>query len=84
MLEKEDVWLKMDSTYKFNCIYFFRLDETTYGQPFLIRRVADRKNWAPIYVDDVAIIFLKRNEKNAVIISKYELPPSTFNSTPTQ
>jgi len=83
MLEKEEVWQKMDSTYKFNCIYFFRLDETPYGQPFLIRRLSDRANWAPVYVDAVTLIFLRRNEQNKTVIQQFELPKEMFESKPT-
>lgn len=84
MLEKEAVWIKMDSVYNFNSIFFYRQDQTPFGQPFLIRRVNDRKNWAPIFVDDVAIIFVKRVEKNKTIIDQYELPPEIFNAVPTK
>ncbi len=47
------------------------------AQPFLIRRVFDPA-WAPVFVDDTTIILLKRNEINASIIEKYELPQSVF------
>ncbi|HNW89658.1 MAG TPA: hypothetical protein PKN48_08330 [Bacteroidales bacterium] len=78
MLEKEEVWQQVNAKYKFNCIYFFRLDETPFGQPFLIKRLNDRNNWAPVYVDDAVIILLKRNLLNQAIIQQYELPPETF------
>ncbi|HQP16827.1 MAG TPA: hypothetical protein PLB59_12770 [Bacteroidales bacterium] len=78
MLEKETVWQQFDKKYQFNCIYFFRLDETPFGQPFIIKRINDRGTWAPVYVDDAAIILLKRNARNQSLIQQYELPPETF------
>jgi len=78
MLEKEEVWQQINSKYNFNCIYFFRLDETPFAQPFLIQRINDRENWATVYVDDVIIILLKRNNENQALIQHYELPASMF------
>lgn len=81
MLEKENVWQALNAKYNFNCIYFFRLDETPHAQPFLIRRINDRTNWAAVYVDAATIILLKRNEQNSSIIKQFELPPETFKVT---
>ncbi|PCJ88084.1 MAG: hypothetical protein COA57_03760 [Flavobacteriales bacterium] len=81
MQEREEKWNEMDEKYGINCIYFFRHDNTPHAQPFLIRRIEDPK-WAPVFVDDFAIIFLKRNEKNAVLIRQYELPKEMFRSVP--
>ena len=77
MQEKEDVWKRVDEQYQFNVIYFFRQDMTPWAQPFLIRRLKD-PFWAAVFVDDYAIIFLKRNEKNAALIEADELPKSIF------
>ncbi|MBI4648300.1 MAG: hypothetical protein HY738_17380 [Bacteroidia bacterium] len=78
MLEKEEVWQQINAKYNFNCIYFFRLDETPFAQPFLIRRINDRANWAPVYVDGAIIILLERNTENQTIIQKFELPADMF------
>ena len=80
MQENESVWKKYDERYRFNAIYFFRLDMTPWAQPFLIRRISDPA-WAPVYVDDLAIIFLRRTADNAGIIRQYELPKSMFLAT---
>ncbi len=79
MLEHDAVWETYDNKYDFNCIFFFRKDNTQFGQPFLIRRLND-KNWAPVFVDDVNIILLKRNQKNHELIKQYELPESMFSA----
>ncbi len=77
MQENDDVWQKMEKRYGFNAIYFYRHDMTPWAQSFLIRRIRDVR-WAPVFVDDYTIIFLKRNPKNARLIRMYELPPWMF------
>jgi hypothetical protein len=75
----EGKWRELDRRYGFNCIYFFRLDDTQHAQPFLFRRIKDPA-WAPVYVDGETIILLKRNEVNAELIRRFELPPEMFRS----
>lgn len=77
MQEDEQMWLKQDVQYGFNAIYFYRHDLTPWAQPFLIRRLQDPL-WAPVFVDSMTIILLKRNEINAPIIRQHELPESLF------
>ncbi len=77
MQENSAVFQQVDNQYHFNAIYFYRLDLTPWAQQFLNRIVRDSA-WAPVYVDSETIILLKRNAKNASIISKYELPQSMF------
>ena len=77
MQEKEETWLEMEKKYGFNCIYFYRHDNTPHAQPFLIRRIND-PSWAPIFVDNYTIILVKRNNKNAALIKQFELPKSMF------
>ncbi len=81
MQENENKWRELSLKYDFNAIYFYRHDNTPNAQPFLIRRVND-EDWAPVFVDDFTIIFLKRNEKNNNLIKKFELPKSLFISVP--
>jgi len=52
---------------------------TPWAQQFLIARVKDPE-WAPVFVDEQTIIFLKRNASNAPVISRFELPKSMFNT----
>lgn len=77
MQENKDIWNKTMSQYNFNAIWFYRLDATPWAQNFLIAQISDPL-WAPVYVDDFTIIFLRRNEKNADVIKKYELPQNIF------
>lgn len=77
MQEDDMVWNTELKKENFNVIYFYRLDYTPWAQSFLIRRISDPL-WAPVYVDDKTIIFLKRSDQNKKIIDRYELPKSLF------
>ena len=56
---------------------FSRLDATPWGQNFLVSRINDPQ-WAPVFVDQYTIIFLKINEKNEAIIKNHEIPYQQF------
>lgn len=75
--ENEEEWQKQEEKYQFKAIFFSRLDATPWGQKFLISRVKD-DNWAPVFVDDYTIIFLKRNSQNKKIIREYEISQEKF------
>jgi len=77
MQNNEKIWKKQLTKWNFNAIYFYRLDITPWAQKFLIERIKDPL-WAPIFVDDYTIIFLRKNQKNAEIIKEYELPKNMF------
>ncbi len=77
MQDNETVWNTELEKWNFNVIYFYRNDLTPWAQKFLVTRVSDPL-WAPVFVDDYTLIFLRRNEKNIDIIKKYELPQSMF------
>jgi len=77
MQEKEEKWEQENKKYNFNTVFFYRLDLTPWGQNFLVSRIKD-PSWAPVYVDDWSIIFVKRNAQNQALIQKYELPKEIF------
>lgn len=77
MQENNDVWKKMDDKHQFNAIFFSLRDQTPWGQKFLVTRIDDTA-WAPVYVDQYAIIFLKKNEQNKSIIQHYQVPRNYF------
>ncbi|MCX6817099.1 MAG: hypothetical protein NTZ93_04495 [Candidatus Beckwithbacteria bacterium] len=77
MQEDDQVWQKQLEKYQFQAIIFSIKDFTPWGQQFLIQRVKDPE-WAPVYADQRVIIFLKRNEKNAPVISQFELLKERF------
>ncbi len=81
MQENNELWKAADVKYSFNAIFFFWRDMTPWGQQFLISRISDPE-WAPVFTDESAIIFLKRNEANTPIIDRYEIPKSSFRISP--
>lgn len=70
-------WLAAVEQYRFNVILYSFDDVSPYATPFIIRRLQDPA-WAPVYADKYAIIFLKRNQQNAALIQKFEIPPGSF------
>ena len=77
MQENADAWKRVSEEYDFNAIYFATSDVTNWGQDFLVKRIKDPQ-WAPVFADDYAIIFLKRNEKNRDLISRFEVSQDRF------
>lgn len=77
MQENDELWKEQDEKYNFNAIFFSHQDYTPWGQAFLISRINDPA-WSPVFADDYAIIFLKRNEENKDIIEKYEIQKENF------
>ena len=70
--QNDSIWQKQIEAYDFNAIFFSHRDYTPWGQNFLIARVKDPE-WAVVFMDEYAIIFLKRNLLNKSIIEKYEI-----------
>ena len=80
MQQDNEVWKREEKEHAFNVIYFATSDATNWGQEFLVKRVKDPE-WAPVFADNYAIIFLKRNEKNKDLISRFEIPQDRFRVT---
>ncbi len=77
MQADENVWNEALARYKFEAIYFYRHDQTESAQPFLIRRLDDPA-WAPVFVDNFAILLVRRGGVNQPVIDKFELPRGMF------
>lgn len=77
MQEDEGVWEQKSEEYNINTIIFYWHDATPWGQQFLITRVGDN-DWAPVFIDEKIIIFLKRNELNKEVINKFEISRDIF------
>ena len=75
--EDEAVWRRVDGQYHFNAICFYRLDATPWAQHFLIERVQDAA-WAPVFVDDNTILFLRRQGPDQQVIERHALPREMF------
>lgn len=72
MQDDPAIFRKVDEKYNFNAIFFYRNDITPWAQGFF-KKIAENENWAPVYRDDYAIIYLKKNEANKTIIEKYQI-----------
>ncbi|MBI4063087.1 MAG: hypothetical protein HY401_02180 [Elusimicrobia bacterium] len=77
MQEHDEAWNQADARYNFNAIFFYRHDLTPWGQNFLIQRIRDPR-WAPVFVDEERIVFLRRNGPNRKTIEQFELPREMF------
>ncbi|MFA6394199.1 MAG: hypothetical protein WCW25_05045 [Patescibacteria group bacterium] len=76
--EDGGAWKALDNRYGFNVIYYYLGDATPWGQKFLTDRIDDPE-WAPVYADSYAIIFVKNVEKNKSIIERFRIPRKFFN-----
>ncbi|MBI3550167.1 MAG: hypothetical protein HY078_14105 [Elusimicrobia bacterium] len=83
MQENEAVWKREDGRRGFNAIVFNLNDHTPWGQSFLIRRAKDPE-WAPVYAEHGAIVFLRRSPRNAAIIARHEIPKDRLRVVPTR
>ncbi len=71
MQENQDVFKKVDEGYNFNAVVFYRNDITPWGMNFL-KMIKSDPNWAPVYSDNYAVIYLKKNKLNQPIIEKFQ------------
>jgi hypothetical protein len=69
---EDDIWNHFLSKYNFNYIVFNYHDLTQFGQKFLEIRTSDPA-WAPVFMDNFIIIFIRRTEQNASIIKQYKI-----------
>lgn len=70
-------WKLLAEEKKFNVIFYSFEDRAPWALPFIVKRLEDSE-WAPVFANKYAIIFLKRNNQNEVLIKKYEIPKSAF------
>lgn len=72
MQENPDVFKKVEAQYNFNAIVFSRNDITPWGMNFL-KTIKNDPDWAKVYGDNFALIYLKNNETNQDLINKYKI-----------
>jgi len=77
MQESTDVFEKFDREYNFNAVFFYSHDITPWGMNFL-KIIKENPNWTPVFGDDYAVIYLKKNETNHSIIEKYQIPDTKY------
>ncbi len=79
--EDEGQWRALDKVYNFNAIFFSPHVGTPRGQGFILRRLLDPL-WAPVYVDERFIIFLKKEGPNQDVVKRRELSREMFFAGP--
>lgn len=78
--QNSEVWKKLDEKYQFGAIYFYRRENTNWGQEFLVATL-ERPEWVPIYVDNYIIIFIKDKPEHAELVKRHRLPKEIFGVT---
>jgi hypothetical protein len=76
---REEAWAEMDKKYQFNVI-FYSPEGSFWKDRFIWRRFSD-PSWALVFFSEKAVIFLKRNEQNALIIRRFEKHVKTISPT---
>lgn len=70
MQADEPTWDRLDATYRFNLIVFFRLDMTPWGQAFLVRRARDPE-WLAVHIDAFTIVFARAVPQNQALLEQF-------------
>lgn len=74
MQEKDQDWQSALNTYDFQSIFFGYHDLTPWAQTFLSARLKDPA-WKVVYIDELAIIFIRNSPEHAEVVAKYAVSP---------
>lgn len=67
------IWQKYaDDVYKINLVFFAHTDGTPWGQEF-VGQMAQRKEWAMVYLDPTIVIWARNNKANKSLIDTHAL-----------
>lgn len=72
MQQDPDAWKKYSEEYGINYVFFDHRDITPWARKFMAD-ISRNHAWAPIYLDDSVVIFIKRAPQNNVLIDKFEI-----------
>lgn len=72
MQENDTVWQVELKKYDFQSIFFGHRDLTPWAQTFLAKRLTD-PDWKPVYIDEMAIIFVRDTPQHAEIIRSHPI-----------
>lgn len=72
MQENPDIFKKIDQQYNFNMVVFSAGDITPWGMNFL-KVIKEDPDWTKVFEDNYAVVYLKKNETNKDLISKYKI-----------
>jgi hypothetical protein len=70
MQENDAAWQAEMKKYDFQAIFFGYRDLTNWAQDFLMARLKD-SSWTVVYMDNIAIIFVRNTPENAAIVKAY-------------
>lgn len=70
----EEKWQKALEKFNFNTIFFYRYDSGFGINQFFYDRMTDPE-WALVYADGEAVIFVRNNPSNQDIINKFKITP---------
>jgi hypothetical protein len=69
---RKPLWKRLLEHYRINCILFDTLD--VYGNvPRLLLKLPEDDEWTPVYIEPIAVIFVKNSPENHSIIEKLRL-----------
>ncbi len=74
LIQDEAYWQENLPKYNFNVIFFYRYDAGPKIADFFYRRLIDPE-WALVYVDNYAVIYLRNVPANKDIIEKWKITP---------
>lgn len=63
---------EIEQKYQFNCIWFFRFEDSPWSKNFLLE-ISKQSDYTLVFVDDLTVMFLKRNEQNMEVIQQFQL-----------
>ncbi|MEK9180920.1 MAG: tetratricopeptide repeat protein [Patescibacteria group bacterium] len=71
-IEDEDIWKQTLAKHQFNAIFFYLYDYGDFVPNFFWRRIRD-PDWAMVYVDKYAIIFVRNVAENQKVIGQFAI-----------
>lgn len=76
-MDDSRVFAAVQKRYHLDTIVFQYRDLTPWSQNFMKERLADPE-WAPVFVDENVIIFVRDTDRYRQLIDQYRLPPTLF------
>ncbi len=72
LIRDEEKWHEGLERYQFNTIFFYHYNAVDGARDFLFRRIYDSQ-WAWIYVDNYAVIFVRDIPENQAVINQFRI-----------
>ena len=79
MQTDETAWKQYaDQAYGINFVFFAHTDGTPWGREFM-KQMAQRREWAMVYLDPAIVIWARNNDSNENLIAQYALNRDNLN-----